>query len=151
MATATSNVNMFQKVLDEDAGMKSSYVHAENDSDYESEDDACKIVIPRANKKHTDTSKELLFQLIRQNQVLSRTQKKMYELQSELDKEEITSRYIKLDLNNTQVKLDETKEKFKACKKELKYALIENWLVRGFTLLYFLFQVYSFLITISNP
>ena len=150
MATTTSNVNMFQKVLNEDDGMKSSYVNAENESDSES-DDTCKIVIPRSKKKNHDTSQELLFQLIRQNQILSKTQKKMYELQAELDKEEVTARYIKLDLNNTQVKLDETKDKFKVCKKELKHARIENWIVRGLVLLYFLFRIYSFLLTLSNP
>ena len=50
MATTTSNVNMFQKVLNEDDGMKSSYVNAENESDSES-DDTCKIVIPRSKKR----------------------------------------------------------------------------------------------------
>ena len=144
MTTTTSNVNMFQKVLNEDdgmkSGMKSSYVNAENESDSES-DDTCKIVIPRSKKKNHDTSQELLFQLIRQNQILSKTQKK-------LDKEEVTARYIKLDLNNTQVNLDETKDKFKVCKKELKHARIENWIVRGLVLLYF--QIYSFILTLSN-
>ena len=144
MTTTTSNVNMFQKVLNEDdgmkSGMKSSYVNAENESDSES-DDTCKIVIPRSKKKNHDTSQELLFQLIRQNQILSKTQKK-------LDKEEVTARYIKLDLNNTQVNLDETKDKFKVCKKELKHTRIENWIVRGLVLLYF--QIYSFILTLSN-
>jgi hypothetical protein len=120
---------MFQKVLNED--------------DSES-DDTYKIVIPRSKKKNHDTSQELLFQLIRQNQILSKTQKKMYRATG-------IARYIKLDLNNTQVKLDETKDKFKVCKKELKHARIENWIVRGLVLLYFLFQIYSFLLTLSNP
>ena len=142
MTTTTSNVNMFQKVLNEDDGMKSSYVNAENESDSET-DDTCKIVIPRSKKKNHNTSQELLFQLIRQNQILSKTQKK-------LDKEEVTARYIKLDLNNKQVKLDETNDKFKVCKKELKHARIENWIVRSLVLLYFLFQIHSFLLTLSN-
>jgi hypothetical protein len=143
MATTTNNVNMFQKVLDDNSEMKSSYVHTENDSDSES-DDACKIIIPsRPKKKNTDTSQELLFQLIRQNHVLSKTQKKMYQLQSELDKEEITTRYIKLDMNNIQVELNETKNEFKVCKKDLKDSLIENWTVRGLVLLYIIFRIYS--------
>ena len=50
MATTTSNVNMFQKVLNEDDGMKSSYVNAENESDSES-DDTCKIVSPVQRKR----------------------------------------------------------------------------------------------------
>ena len=146
MATTTSNVNMFQKVLDEDQEIRSSYVQAENDSDSDSEEESCKIIIPsRPKNKNTDTSQELLFQLIRQNQVLSKTQKKMYQLQAELDKEEVTARYIKLDLNNTQVKLEETNDKFKIYKKELKIAQIEIWIVRGLAILYFFFQIYSFL------
>jgi hypothetical protein len=78
----------------------------------------------------------------------------MYQLQSELDKEEVTARYIKLDMNNIQVELNETKDEFKVCKKELKFALkvckkelknslIENWTMRGLVLLYIIFHIYS--------
>jgi hypothetical protein len=147
METPSTNLHMYQKTLDGDSDMKSSFLHAENndsDSDSESEKDTCKIVIPRSKKKNSDTSQELLFQLIRQNQVLSTTHKKMYKLQSELDKEEITTRFIKLDLNNTQVKLDETNDNFKECKKQLQYAHIENWTTRFIMLLYILVQLYCF-------
>lgn len=146
MATTSSNVNMFQKVLDKDSEMKSSYVQTENDSDSDSDEDACKIMLPtRSKKKHTDTSQELLFQLIRQNQELSKTQKNLYKLQAEIDKEEVTNRYIKLDLNNTQVSLVEANEKIKTCKKELKSVYIENYMLRGFVILYITFRIYCFL------
>ena len=151
MATSTTNVNMFQKVLDENSEMQSSYVHNEKESDSESEDDTCKIVFPSRSKKNTDTSQEMLFQLIKQNHVLSKTHKKMYKLQAELDTEEINSRYIKLELNNTQVNLDETKIKFKSCKKDLKKSYIVNFCLSGIILLYIIFWIYSFMIDLFNP
>jgi hypothetical protein len=148
MATPTSNVNMFQKIINEDQEIRSSYIQAENDSDSEEEEEeeSCKIIIPpRPKSKHTDTSKELLFEMIRQNTILLKTQKKMYKIQAELDKEEVSSRYLKLDLNNIQVKLEETNDKIKIYKKELKFSQIENWIVRGLALMYFIFKIYSFL------
>ena len=153
MEPTTNNLHMYQKSLDDDSDLKSSFVHAgkESDSDSDSDEDACKIIIPsRPKKRDTDTSQELLFQLIKQNQVLSRTQRKMYEIQSELDKEEISTRYIKLDLNNTQVKFDETKVKFKECKRQLSHARIENWVGRIVVLMYFIFQIYLMIVPVAN-
>jgi hypothetical protein len=144
MDKTTSNVNMFQKVLDNDCEVRSEYVNAENQSEDDSEEsEACKIIIPtRPKKKYTDTSQELLFQLLKQNQMLSNAQKKMYKLQAELDKEEIITRYIKLDLNNSQVKLEETHVNLKVYKKKFSDARIENWIVRCLVVLYIIFLIF---------
>lgn len=150
MENQSDNLHMFQKTLNDDADMKSNFAHApipesedeENSSDSETE--SCKIVLPkRAKKKNNNTSQELLFQLLLQHKTLSKTQKKVYKLQSELDSEEIKMRYVKLDLNNTQVNLDNTKSKLELCNKELLHARIENWVVRVCFLLYILHSLYS--------
>ena len=158
MPSNNSTLNMFQRNLNEDTDLKSSYVNAENSDSEDSEDsecsetvestNACKIIFPKSNRsknKKLDTSQELLSQLIKQHQVSSNTQKKMYKLQSELDKEEITSRYIKLDLNNTQIKLEEYKEQLETSKQQLTNSKIENWTLRSVIFLYIIFKIYCLL------
>ena len=153
MQSNNSTLHMFQKNLNEDTELKSSYINAENsesDSDYSDDNNdpknECKIIFPnRSKNKNIDTSQELLSQLIKQHQVISNTQKKMYKLKSELDKEEITSRYIKLDLNNTQIKLEESKVQLETSKQQLTNSKIENWTLRSVMLLYFMLKIYFFL------
>ena len=142
METENNNLHMFQKTLDDDADMQSNFIYAEVESS-DSETEACKIVLPKRPKnKHSDTRHELLFQLLHQNKIISKTQKKLYKLQAEIDTKEVSMRYIKLDLNNTQVKFEETKTKLHTCKKELVQARIENWGVRLFSVLYILYSLY---------
>ena len=140
MTTENNNLYMFQKNLDEDVVTQKSFVTAEVDES-ESEEESCKIVLPKRCKKN-DTSQELLFQLIHQNNILAKTHKKMYKIQAEIDKEEVVTRYIKLDLNNAHVKLRETKDKLGECKKELKCVRIENWIIRCLFVFYVLYQFY---------
>lgn len=129
-----SNLSSFQKNLKNNKEIQSDYLSAEFEDDEDDEQDEVRVVIP--NKKRVDPSTELLNQLIKQNEALSNAQKKSYKLQSELDKEEIISRYIKLDLNNIQVKLDEMSTKMKIYKKSLFQAKVENWVTRMLILLY---------------
>ena len=154
MESKNNTLNMFQRNLNQDNELKSSYINAENsdsedsESEIEESTNACKIVFPNSNRsknKKLDTSQELLSQLIKQHQVSSNTQKKMYKLQSELDKEEITSRYIKLDLNNTQIKLEEYKEQLETSKQQLTNSKIENWTLRSVIFLYIIFKIYCLL------
>jgi hypothetical protein len=143
MDKTTSDLNMFKKVLDNNYDVKYDYVNADNESeDSEADSEACKIIIPsRPKKKYTDTSQELLFQLLKQNQILSNTQKKMYKLQGELDKEEIITRYIKLDLNNSQVKLEETNDELKIYKNKFSQCRIEILIVRCLVFMYIIFRI----------
>lgn len=138
MDPTSDNLHIFQKNLNSDADLQSSYINADNS------DGECKNF--SQTRKRTiipDTSRELLFQLITQHQVLAKTQKNMYRLQAELDKEEISSRYTKLDLNNATVKISETKEKLVKVRHNLYHARIENWVSRVILFIYVLFQVYS--------
>ena len=146
METSSKNLHIFQKNINEDSEVKNAFIKAEkvdSDSEYDS-DNKCKIIIPKSKNKNKDTSQELLAQLMNQNQVLSKMQKKFYKLKTEMDREEITSRYIKLDLNNAQVKLDENKEKLNIVKKQLQNSRIENLSFRVMTISYIVFHIYFF-------
>ena len=134
-------LNIFQKQLDEDEETKSSFVDASNDES-DSETEGCKIVFPKHKRKRNDTIQELLHQLLQQNKELVKIQKKQYELQSELDQEEIRGRYVKLDLNNAQVAADDAKDKLKTTKKRLFKSQVENWVWRSIMILFFLYQLY---------
>lgn len=153
MDDSTNTLHMFQKNVDKDSDVKKAFVNSEknnsnsDDSDSDYDNDTCKIVIPK-RKKHNDTSQELLFQLMNQNQVLAKTQKKMYQLKAEMNKEEVTSRYIKLDLNTAQVKLSETQAKLKIAKNQLLHSRIENWSLRAIAVAYILFHIYCSVYTI---
>ena len=143
------NLNMFQKKINEDNDIKSSYISSSAlNFDSESESDAYKIVIPKNNrKKNTDTtSQELLFQLLKQHKKLLKTQKRMYKLQSEFDKEEIKGRYVKLDLNNAQVSVEESKEKLKINSDLLFKSRVENCIWRVSFLLHIVIQIYLFVL-----
>ena len=144
----SKTLHIFQKNINEDSEVKNAFIKAENvnsdsDSEYDS-DNKCKIIIPKSKNKNKDTSQELLAQLMNQNQVLAKMQKKFYKLKTEMDREEITSRYIKLDLNNVQVKLDENKEKLNIVKKQLKNSRIENLSFRVIVISYIVFHIYFF-------
>lgn len=143
MELSRDKLNIFQKQLDDDEETKNSYVTASKDgSDSESESERCKIVFPKHKRKKTDTSQELLFQLLRQHKQLAKSQKKQYELQSELDQEEMRGRYVKLDLNNAQVESKEAKEELKITSTKLFNSYVENWAWRAIMLAYVLFQLY---------
>lgn len=139
-------VNMFQQQLDNDKDLKASFVQAENsETDSESESDACRIILPKKHKKNKNNNNELLYQLIKQHKVLSKTQKKMYEIQSELDKEEVINRYIKLDLNNSQVQCEELKNNLEEREGKLFNSQVENWVHRVVSAMFFLYHLYYFL------
>lgn len=144
---SSSPLNKFQKNLKEDEELKESFVTNEfessSDDDDDEEQDRCKIVFPK-KKKNSDTSHDLLVELIRQQKILAKTQKKMYSLQSAIDSEEITNRYLKLDLNNAQVKFTETNDKLKKCRKELKNKMIQNYVFLGVSGLFTVYKIYMF-------
>jgi hypothetical protein len=75
------------------------------------EEQTCKVVIPKKRRHKKSNTQEILTQLIIQHKEASNMQKKMYKLQSELDKEEITCRYVKLDLANSQARVGELRLK----------------------------------------
>lgn len=105
-------VRNFQRSLNEDSDEKYRFVNAdveESDSEDSEEEDteAIKIVPPKKAKKQSHIDKMLMTQLVAQQKAYLRAQKTIYKLRTEIDTEEVKSRYIKLDLNNAQVKIEE--------------------------------------------
>ena len=87
-----------------------------DDSDYEDK---------KKNNTGT-TSQKMLLNLMNQQRHLLKIQKKLYTVQTELAREEVSSRYIKLDLSNEKIKCEkamikmvEFKTKFKTTKEKL--------------------------------
>ena len=145
MDAKNNHLHMFRKNLDGDKDLKELYVSAEaddTDSSSYSEGEEMKIVLPRRKNKNVDTSQELLFQLIKKQQDLSIAQKKLYKVKSELESIEITSRYVKLDLNNAQIKIDETVTKLKDCRESLVKSKNENNVFRFICIIWFIYRVY---------
>ena len=105
------------EISDNEDGNESSTHASESESD---DEPACKVVIPRKKKRNSDsTSSELLAQLINQHKEYAKIQKKMYSIQTELAKEEITNRYTKLELNTSEVRVAELRTRISDTKKEL--------------------------------
>jgi len=67
----------------------------------------------------------------------------MYKLEATIDKEEIITRYIKLDLNNCQVELTDIKKKYKVCRNVLKFARFEMWAIISSSIMYVLVYMYT--------
>ena len=147
----------YQKKLDGDSDMKSEYITAlgESNSDYSDSDsdsgaarDNFKVIIPKSRGKSRDKYRdryreEIFAQLIKCQNVLSKTKRKVYKLEADADKEEIISRYIKLDLNNAQVENTELKEKLSQTKLKLTRARVENWVHRVISMMLCVWFLYS--------
>ena len=139
-----SEVKNYQRNLDNDREAKNLYVDAEVEEDEEesgsesgSDEEQIKIVAPRRKKKSTmDTM--LLGQSMSQQKELLKAQKLIYKLKAEINNEEVKTRYLKLDLNNAQVRLEEELVK----NKQLFQAKVENAILRVFILLYILWSMY---------
>ena len=148
MNAKTNNLHMFQKNLDKNKELKEFFVSAEKDEESEESDSSdsegkeMKIVLPKRKKKNADTSQELLFQLINQHKTLSMAQKKLYKVKTQLESLEITSRYVKLDLNNAQVKLEEMTDDLKNCRESIVKSNNEKAVFRCIFLAWLIFQVY---------
>lgn len=119
--------------------LNASNSSAESDSDSESQR-SCRIVVPKYHRKK-DPSTLLLEQLVAQQQAFLKSQRKVYKLKGEIDTNEVRERYLKLDLNNAQVEVEELKEKKKNTEKNMFYARVENWVVRLTLLAYIFFTI----------
>lgn len=120
----------FQHDLNKDKETKQNFVNAsdEHDEDSESSDESSdedshiKIVSRKAKKKYSFES-DLMERLVSQQKAYVKAQKTIFKLRSENEIEEVKMRYLKLDLNNAQVLLDEEKELTKKLKKDLNLCL----------------------------
>jgi hypothetical protein len=136
-----SEVKNFQRNLNADRDAQSHFVGAEGpdpeESSTDEEDERIKIVAPRRKKK-SPLDAMLLEQSISLQRDCLKSQKTIYKLRSEIDTEEVKSRYLKLDLNNLQVRLDEELAKTKI----LYRTQVENCILRTFVMTYFVWRCY---------
>ena len=111
----SSELINFQHSLQNDEEEKKNFVSAtvtsddddgDSSSDYDDRE-AIKIVPPKKPKKNSHIETLLMEQLVSQQRAYLRAQKTIYKLRTEMDTEEVKTRYIKLDLNNAQVRIDE--------------------------------------------
>ena len=143
-----SELKKFQTNLDSDKEVKNMFVNKERDevSDDESISDEeevvqehIKIMAPRKNKKGSAIDAMLFEQTISQQKAYLKAQKTIYRLQSEIDTEEVKTRYLKLELNNLEVKLGEEVSKNKI----LSSVHMENMALRVVIVLYMLWSTIS--------
>lgn len=108
-----SELRKFQRSLDESREEKEHFVDAQSmassdddNSNDDSEDETktnIQLVQPKHSKKN-NIDVLLMNQLILQQNINMRAQKTIYKLKTEINTEEVKTRYLKLDLNNEQVK-----------------------------------------------
>jgi hypothetical protein len=139
-----SEVKKYQINLDSDKEAKNMFVNKEKDrvsesSDEESISDEELVIAPRKTKKGNAIDTMLFEQTVSQQKAYLKAQKTIYRLQSEIDTEEVKTRYLKLEMNNLQVKLDDEVMKNKI----MIGVQVENMALRGFVVLYFLWSVIS--------
>ena len=105
---AQSDLKNYQRSLDEDQEEKRRFADVEEDTESESEsEEAIKIVPPKKAKKRSQIDTMLMEQLIAQQKAYLKAQKTIYKLRTEIDTEEVKTRYVKLDLNNAEVRITE--------------------------------------------
>jgi len=142
----------YQKNLDTDLENKRRFVNAENEADHDSDSEVesdtengqeCRLSLaPRRSKGKTPSIDMVLMeQLMNLNKDYLKSQKKIFKLQSEIDVEDVKTRYVKLDLNNSEVKNEELKESVHNLSRKLLYSQAENWLSRTVFLVFVLWVV----------
>lgn len=139
-------VRQLQDELNTNNDMKQNFINGSasdvsSDSD-EDVQESCRIMVPK-QKKGRDPNTMLLSELIIQQKLYMKSQKKVFKLQNEINVEEVRTRYIKLDLNNAQVTIEEKKEEIKILKSTLSYPHREIWMYRFFVTFGLLLYIYS--------
>lgn len=109
-----AELKKLQQSLQNDDEEKKHFTEAENysesdsDSDPENREEIIKVLPVKKTSHKIDAI--LVEHLIQQQKAYLKAHKTIYKLRHEIDHEEIKSRYLKLDLNNAQVKIDELSE-----------------------------------------
>jgi len=125
-----SDLRNFQRSLNENDDEKNHYLSnqiendIENDLENDLSEEESEILSPKKSKTKTSKTKSskttkvdamLMEQLIIQQKAYLKAQRTIYKLRNEIDTEEVKNRYVKLDLNNAQVRIGELtkmREKF---------------------------------------
>ena len=109
-----------------------------NSSEYSDDsDDHVRIFHHRSSRKSNIDL--ILEQLIYQQNLTRRAERKLSELQRELDREETAKRYIELNLNNREVERDQYKEQCKHAKQILLKTRVALALLIFINVLYFFY------------
>lgn len=137
----------FQANLNSDRDAKQQYIDKQVDTEDESiTDDSdveepIKIIAPRKKGGKSGLDKMLLEQTISQQNLYLKAQKTISKLRTEIDIEEVKTRYLKLDMNNLEVKLDQEIEKNKEMKNQIFNVKAENFIFRVFVVLYIMWRI----------
>jgi hypothetical protein len=143
--SAQSELKKFQRSLDENEEEKRRYVDAElqsEEDDSNSEEEAIKIVAPKKARKRSPIDTMLMEQLISQQKQYLKAQKTICKLRTEIDTEEVKTRYIKLDLNNAQVKIAELTELERTYRRKYHEEYTTNKILIMFIISYFIWRVF---------
>jgi hypothetical protein len=144
--SAQSELKKFQRSLDENEEEKRRYVDAElqseEDDSNSEEEEAIKIVAPKKSRKRSPIDTMLMEQLISQQKEYLKAQKTICKLRTEIDTEEVKTRYIKLDLNNAQVKIAELTELEKNYRRKYHQEYTTNKILIMLIISYFIWRVF---------
>lgn len=110
------------RILRDDDDVRRDFLTKETTSDSESDN---KLQISFPKKKEKKEGSDLLSQLVLSEKQIRKLIKKNYKLKNEIDVSEVTSRYLKLDLSNAQLRVTEIKEEIKA-EMDLKNKIINR-------------------------
>jgi hypothetical protein len=141
MSESNKHVSSFQKNLDKDADEKRHFIDAEESSESDSED-GIRVVPPRRNRK-TTIDAVLVEQLTNYQAQLLKAQRKICDLRTTNDTEEVKSRYLKLDLNNAQVDAQDSRDKLKKVVKKMRTYELEMWSWRIIVTFYIFWSMYT--------
>lgn len=113
----------FQKTLNTNNSLKRKFIDSSNgdsDTDYGVDSDIKQPVkIRNSTNTRNAVDLTLLDQLLQQQLQIQLLQKKLYTCRNEVDVEEVKTRYLKLDLNNEQVKNSEFMDEKNVLSKKL--------------------------------
>lgn len=144
------DVRKTQEHIRDDMDIKRSFVDNKNASSSDESDDSlikrdnvCLSFQPTRKKRHS--MDYLLHELVAQQKLFMSSQRKVMKLKNEIDTEEIKTRYLKLDLNNSQVEVADLTDKLDTCKNKLYISSRENWISRVLILLIVLTNLYYFI------
>jgi len=145
-------VRQLQNHLRTDDNMKRNFIDTNVSSSEEEEDDnKSQPMLHKSGRTRTKYQEKttILSELIHQQKLYLKSQRKIYKLKNQIDVEEVRTRYLKLELNNAQVLEKEKGEECKHLFKNLTKVRVENWIMRGLVLVlsvgwgYTLYSSYS--------
>lgn len=90
------------------------------------------------------TNTVILQQLFKQQNVVLNSQRTIYKLKNEINREELKMRYLKLDLNNYQIDNEEKRNKINDLNTQLFVSKSENQMFRGLSFLYTVYIIGSY-------